>query len=182
MGIFIPELIWTWLYLASQSTVCLDGGVGSGPTWLSLIWKLTDIERYCYEMANQLIKRNKRSQISRAALINPPNPTLVPHIEGILPKGPYLPCVSMAGRPFWQDTFDICVSQLVQIMVCRLLGTKPSSNDLNQCWLIVNWNLRIKLQWDFNQNTKLSFTNMHPKISSAKWRPFCPGEMSMYLR
>ena len=29
------------------------------------------------------------------------------HIEGILPKGPYLPCVSMAGRAFWQDTLDI---------------------------------------------------------------------------
>ena len=28
-------------------------------------------------------------------------------IKGILPKGPYLPCVSMAGGPFWQDTIDI---------------------------------------------------------------------------
>ena len=30
------------------------------------------------------------------------------YIEGILPKGPYLPCVSMAGRPLWQDTIDMC--------------------------------------------------------------------------
>ena len=29
------------------------------------------------------------------------------HIEGILPKGPYLPCVSMAVGPFWQDTIDM---------------------------------------------------------------------------
>ena len=29
------------------------------------------------------------------------------YIEGILPKGPYLPCVSMAGRAFWQDTLDM---------------------------------------------------------------------------
>ena len=29
------------------------------------------------------------------------------YIEGILPKGPYLPCVSMAGRTFWQDTLDM---------------------------------------------------------------------------
>ena len=28
------------------------------------------------------------------------------YIEGILPKGPYLPCVSMADRA-WQDTLDM---------------------------------------------------------------------------
>ena len=26
---------------------------------------------------------------------------------------------------------------------------------LNQCWIIVNWTLGNKLQWNFNQNTKL---------------------------
>ena len=31
----------------------------------------------------------------------------VKQIEGILPKGHCLPCVSMAGRPFWQDTIEI---------------------------------------------------------------------------
>ena len=35
-----------------------------------------------------------------------------------------------------------------------LSSTKPS-HYLNQCWVIVNWNLRDKLQWKFNQNTKL---------------------------
>ena len=36
---------------------------------------------------------------------------LLMHIEGILPKGPYPPCLRMADRPFWQDTLDICVTQ-----------------------------------------------------------------------
>ena len=31
------------------------------------------------------------------------------YFEGILPKGPYLPCVSMAGRAFWQDIIDVCL-------------------------------------------------------------------------
>ena len=43
-------------------------------------------------------------------------------------------------------------STLVQIMVCRLFGTKPY---LNQCCVIVNWTLRNKLQWNFSQNTKI---------------------------
>ena len=34
----------------------------------------------------------------------------VTYFEGILPKGPYLPCVSMAGWALWQDTLDLrCV-------------------------------------------------------------------------
>ena len=40
---------------------------------------------------------------------------------------------------------------LVQIMVCRLYGTKPLSKPTMG---IVNWTLRNKLQWNFNQNTK----------------------------
>ena len=39
------------------------------------------------------------------------------------------------------------VSAFFQIMTCRLFGTK--------CWVIVNWNLRKKLQWNFNRSTKL---------------------------
>ena len=37
-------------------------------------------------------------------------------------------------------------------MACHLFGAKPF---LNQCWLIVIWTLRNKLQWNLNQNTKL---------------------------
>ena len=32
-----------------------------------------------------------------------------------------------------------------------------------------------KLKWTFNQNTKISITKKQLKLSSDKWRPFCPG-------
>ena len=38
-------------------------------------------------------------------------------------------------------------SALVQIMACRIFGTRPLS--INHCWIIVNWSLRIKVQWFF---------------------------------
>ena len=44
-------------------------------------------------------------------------------------------------------------SALVQIMACLLFDTKSL---FNQCWDIVNWTLRDKLQWNYNQNIKLS--------------------------
>ena len=43
-------------------------------------------------------------------------------------------------------------SALVQIMACRLFAAKALSN---QCLVIFNWTLRNKLQWNFDQNTKL---------------------------
>ena len=48
-------------------------------------------------------------------------------------------------------------SALVHIMACHLFGTKPLSepNKFNQYSVIVNWTPRNKLQWNFNQNTKL---------------------------
>ena len=59
----------------------------------------------------------------------------MPHIKGILPTGPYLPCVSMAGRALlagyprymrrWMG------SALVQLMACRLSRVKPRKLSLN---------------------------------------------------
>ena len=48
---------------------------------------------------------------------------------------------------------------------------------LNLCWIMVSRDLRNKVQWNSNRNTVQTFslTKMHLKISSAKWRPFCPG-------
>ena len=45
----------------------------------------------------------------------------------------------------------------------------------SQCWVIVHWTARNKLQWNFNQIRTLSLTKMRLKTSSAKWRPFCAG-------
>ena len=45
-------------------------------------------------------------------------------------------------------------SALVRIMACRLFGANPLSKPmLGYC--IVNWTLRSKLQWNYNQNAKL---------------------------
>ena len=38
----------------------------------------------------------------------------------------------------------------------KLVVYSVPSQYLNQCWVIVNWTLGNKLQWDFNQNTKIS--------------------------
>ena len=62
-------------------------------------------------------------------------------------------------------------SALAQIMACAY---SAPSHYLNQCRVNVNWTITNKLQWNFNQNTNFSFTKMHLKIPSAKWRPFCP--------
>ena len=64
-------------------------------------------------------------------------------------------------------------SALVQIMACRLFGAKPLSKPnaglLSTGPFGTNFDaISIKIQ-DF------SFTKMHLKITSAEWRPFCPG-------
>ena len=65
----------------------------------------------------------------------------------------------------------ICVTELGQHWFRLWLGTySVPSHNLNQCWVIVNWALRNKLQWNFNQNTKLF---IHENAPHAKWRPFC---------
>ena len=38
-----------------------------------------------------------------------------------------------------------------------LVVYSATSHYLNQCWVIVNWTLGNKLQWNFNQNKKLFF-------------------------
>ena len=47
------------------------------------------------------------------------------------------------------------------------------SHFLNQHWNIVNWTLGNKLQWNFNHNSYIFFQEMHLKMSSGKWQPFC---------
>ena len=70
-------------------------------------------------------------------------------------------------------------SALVQIMSCRSFDAMPFPN---QCCVIVTWTFRNKLQWNLNQNTRLSFTKMHLNISPAKWRPFWPGGVGGWVK
>ena len=66
-------------------------------------------------------------------------------------------------------------SALVQIMA---VAYSAPSHYLNQCWFIVNWNLRNKLQWNFNENTKIfihknasesNFCEMAAILSRGRW-------------
>ena len=45
------------------------------------------------------------------------------------------------------------------------------SHYLNQCWNIVNWNLRNKLQWNLKQNSYI-FIEKNACKSSVKWGQF----------
>ena len=56
-----------------------------------------------------------------------------------------------------------------------LVAYSAPSHYIKQCWVIVNWTLRNKLQWNFNHNRKLFIHEDASEISSAKWRPCCPG-------
>ena len=63
-------------------------------------------------------------------------------------------------------------SALVQIMACRMFGTKPLP-EINAGLLSIGplgthlSEIRIEVQ-------HISFMKMHLKLSSVKWRPFCP--------
>ena len=71
--------------------------------------------------------------------------------EQIIPKAlrtirrrPPLPTATMYSRVCWSRP------TLIQIMTCRLFDAKPLSE---KCWLIIDWNLRNKLQWHSIENT-----------------------------
>ena len=64
-------------------------------------------------------------------------------------------------------------STLIQIMAYRLFDAKPSSKPMIVFLSI--WPLGTNFSEILNKIQDFSFTKMHPKISSAKWRPFCPA-------
>ena len=62
-----------------------------------------------------------------------------------------------------------CGSKSGQHSLRLWLGTYSApSNYLNQCWVIVNWILGNKLQWNFNQNRKcsISYENIGCEIAA----------------
>ena len=63
-------------------------------------------------------------------------------------------------------------SALVQIMACRLFSTKPLYEPM---LTLLNGTLRTNLSEILIKIKNFSFTKMNLKISSVKWRPFCPG-------
>ena len=60
-------------------------------------------------------------------------------------------------------------------MACRLDGAKLLSD---QCWNIVNWTLRNKIQWNFNRNSYIfiqenALENVVCEVASFLSRPQC---------
>ena len=56
------------------------------------------------------------------------------------------PLPELMQNYYW---LDICVSELTTNGLDN--GPLPS-HHLNQCWIVINWNLKNKLQWNSNRN------------------------------
>ena len=84
---------------------------------------------------------------------------------------PYLPVANVLTH--WGRVTHICVSKLNSIGSDNALSP---SHHLNRCWNIVNLTLGNKLPWNVYRNSYIFIKkNLYLKMSSGKWRPFCPG-------
>ena len=61
---------------------------------------------------------------------------------------------------------------LLQIMACHLVSAKPLSEPILEYYQLYPMEQTSEIVIKI---PNFSFTKMHLKISSAKWRPFCPG-------
>ena len=69
---------------------------------------------------------------------------------------------------------------LVQIMACRLVGAEPLSEPmLEYCQLDLYEQTSVKFYLIFGL---FFFEEIHLKMSSAKWRPFCPGRDELIIK
>ena len=80
----------------------------------------------------------------------------------------------------WGRVTHICVSRLTITGSDNGLspGRRQLSHYLNQCWNIVNWTLRNKLQWQFNRNANIlihenAIERVVCKMASILSRPQC---------
>ena len=72
----------------------------------------------------------------------------------------------------------ICISESDQHWCRWLVAYSPPSHHLNQCWVIVNWTLKNKLQWNFNQNSKRFTHENRYKIIVCEMAAILSREMS----
>ena len=88
-----------------------------------------------------------------------------------------LACSSIATLTHLHLVPHICVEELDKHWFrWWLVAYSAPSHFMNKFPLIVNWTLRNKVQWNLNQIQNFSFMKMRLKMSSGKWRPFCPAE------
>ena len=77
----------------------------------------------------------------------------------------------------WGRVTHICVVEMGHHRFRKwLVACSAPSHYLNQCWNIVNWTLRNKLQWTFNRNSnifiqEIAFENVVCKMASILSRP-----------
>ena len=62
----------------------------------------------------------------------------------------------------------------MQIVARRLFGNKPLAEPMLDYDQLDQWQ-QISLKYVEIKITQFSFKNMHLKMSSVKWRPFCRG-------
>ena len=80
----------------------------------------------------------------------------------------------------------ICISDLGQHWFrLWLVACSAPSHDLNQCWLIVNWTLRNKLQWNLNRNSiifiqEIAFECVVCEMAAILSRPQCVKERASW--
>ena len=91
------------------------------------------------------------------------------YIEGILPKGPYLPCVSMAGRAL----LTRCHRHI--LLNLAITGSDYGLSPV-QCWVIIWTNAAILLikplgNWNLNKKQQFSDRKINLKIPYAKQQP-----------
>ena len=78
----------------------------------------------------------------------------------------------------WGRMMHICVSKLTIIGLEWLVAWWARSHYLNQCWNIVKWNCRNKLQWNLQQNSHIfiqenAFENIVCKMAAILSQPQC---------
>ena len=77
----------------------------------------------------------------------------------------------------------ICVIESGQHWLRRgLVAYAAPKHYPNQCYVIIIGPLGTNFSELLIEIQRFSFAKMHLYISSAKWRPFCPGELSLHNR
>ena len=78
-------------------------------------------------------------------------------------------CLSFNMSTHWGRVTHICVSYLCQHWLRKWLVTRlVPSHYLNQCWNIVSWTPRNKLQWNSNRNSYI-FIQENP-FENVVWK------------
>ena len=77
----------------------------------------------------------------------------------------------------------ICVMESGQYWIRWWLGAySEPCHYLNQYRVVVNWTLRKNFSEILIKIQNFSFMEMHMKISSGEWRPYCPGRDELINR